>query len=245
MTRKVIELRDVYKSYQSGLTTQTVLHGISLDVTAGEFVAIVGPSGNGKSTVLNLMAGIDRPSQGEVVVLGSPLHTMSEEALSIWRGSHVCIVFQFFQLLPALSLVQNIVFPMDLLGKLPKRERKQRALHLLDLVHLADHADKLPSQVSGGQQQRAAIARALANDPHLIVADEPTGNLDAATAGRVFQLFARLTDQGKTLVMVTHNETLALAANRRIEIRSGRVSSNAATLQAAETVRIRSPTSIE
>jgi len=245
MTRKVIELRDVYKSYQSGLTTQTVLHGISLDVTAGEFVAIVGPSGNGKSTVLNLMAGIDRPSQGEVVVLGSPLHTMSEEALSIWRGSHVGIVFQFFQLLPALSLVQNIVFPMDLLGKLPKRERKQRALHLLDLVHLADHADKLPSQVSGGQQQRAAIARALANDPHLIVADEPTGNLDAATAGRVFQLFARLTDQGKTLVMVTHNETLALAANRRIEIRSGRVSSNAATLQAAETVRIRSPTSIE
>jgi len=191
------------------------------------------------------MAGIDRPSQGEVVVLGSPLHTMSEEALSIWRGSHVGIVFQFFQLLPALSLVQNIVFPMDLLGKLPKRERKQRALHLLDLVHLADHADKLPSQVSGGQQQRAAIARALANDPHLIVADEPTGNLDAATAGRVFQLFARLTDQGKTLVMVTHNETLALAANRRIEIRSGRVSSNAATLQAAETVRIRSPTSIE
>jgi putative ABC transport system ATP-binding protein len=199
------------------------LHDINLEIFAGEFVAIVGPSGNGKSTLLNLLTGIDYPSRGEVLVNGAALHQLNSEQLSAWRGVNLGIVFQFFQLLPALSLLQNIVLPMDFVGKLSKRERHERALHLLELVGLADAADRLPSQVSGGQQQRVAIARALANDPPLIVADEPTGNLDTATADAVFDLFAHLRDQGKTLVMVTHNENLADAASRKLEIRSGRI----------------------
>ncbi|MGR9045056.1 MAG: ABC transporter ATP-binding protein [Gammaproteobacteria bacterium] len=221
--KKIIELKNVYKDYRQGGNMQTVLHGITLDIFAGEFVAVVGPSGNGKSTLLNLMTGIDHPSRGEVIVNGAPLHKMNAEKLSAWRCGNVGIVFQFFQLLPALSLLQNIVLPMDFQGTLPKRLRRQRALELLERVGLADEAQRLPSQVSGGQQQRAAIARALANDPALIVADEPTGNLDGATAESVFQLFAHLRDQGKTLVMVTHNEALADAATRKLEIRSGTI----------------------
>jgi putative ABC transport system ATP-binding protein len=221
--KKIIELKQVYKDYPQAGTMQTVLHDISLDIFSGEFVAIVGPSGNGKSTLLNLLTGIDHPSRGEIIVNGAALQKLSSEKLSVWRGGNVGIVFQFFQLLPALNLWQNIVLPMDFLGKLPKRQRRERAMYLLELVGLVDEAQRLPSQVSGGQQQRAAIARALANDPALIVADEPTGNLDAATADSVFQLFAHLRDQGKTLVMVTHNETLADAATRKLEIRSGRL----------------------
>ena len=220
---KIIELKHVYKDYPQAAGSQTVLHDINLEIFAGEFVAIVGPSGNGKSTLLNLLTGIDYPSRGEVLVNGAALHQLNSEQLSAWRGVNLGIVFQFFQLLPALSLLQNIVLPMDFVGKLSKRERHERALHLLELVGLADAADRLPSQVSGGQQQRVAIARALANDPPLIVADEPTGNLDTATADAVFDLFAHLRDQGKTLVMVTHNENLADAASRKLEIRSGRI----------------------
>lgn len=220
---KIIELKQVYKAYPQAGGLQTVLHDINLDIFPGEFVAIVGPSGNGKSTLLNLLTGIDHPSQGEVVVNGAALQKLSNEKLTLWRGANVGIVFQFFQLLPALSLLQNIVLPMDFLGKLNKRQRRDRALQLLERVGLGDEAHRLPSQVSGGQQQRAAIARALANDPPLIVADEPTGNLDAATAESVFDLFAHLRDQGKTLVMVTHNEALADAASRKLEIRSGRI----------------------
>lgn len=220
---KIIDLKSVYKDYQTAGKTQTVLHDINLAIHHGEFVAIVGASGNGKSTLLNLLTGIDLPSRGEIMVNGLALHKLSGEKLTAWRCSNVGIVFQFFQLLPALSLWQNIVLPMDFLGKLPKRQRKERALHLLELVGLVDEAYRLPSQVSGGQQQRAAIARALANDPELIVADEPTGNLDATTADSVFQIFAHLIDQGKTLVMVTHNEALADAATRKVEIRSGRI----------------------
>ncbi len=220
---KIIELKHVYKDYPQAAGLQTVLHDINLDIFAGEFVAIVGPSGNGKSTLLNLLTGIDYPSRGEVLVNGAALHQLNSEQLSAWRGVNLGIVFQFFQLLPALSLLQNIVLPMDFVGKLSKRERHERALHLLELVGLADAADRLPSQVSGGQQQRVAIARALANDPPLIVADEPTGNLDTATADAVFDLFAHLRDQGKTLVMVTHNENLADAASRKLEIRNGRI----------------------
>lgn len=219
----LIQLNNVYKTYTLGQTTQTVLHDISLTIDAGEFVAIVGPSGNGKSTLLNLLTGIDHPCQGEITVSGSHLHQLNEEQLSKWRGANVGIVFQFFQLLPSLSLLQNVLLPMDFIAKLPKRERLERARHLLDLVGLSDQWKQLPSQLSGGQQQRAAIARALANDPQLIVADEPTGNLDAATADDVFQLFLRLNQQGKTLVMVTHNDELAASASRKIVIRSGRI----------------------
>ncbi len=227
---KIIELKHVYKDYLQAGGLQTVLNDINLDIFAGEFVAIVGPSGNGKSTLLNLLTGIDYPSRGEVLVNGAALHRLNSEQLSAWRGVNLGIVFQFFQLLPALSLWQNIVLPMDFVGKLSKRERHERALHLLELVGLADAADRLPSQVSGGQQQRVAIARALANDPPLIVADEPTGNLDTATADAVFDLFAHLRDQGKTLVMVTHNENLADAASRKLEIRNGRIHADTQTV---------------
>ena len=219
----MIQLKQIYKDYPQAGGLQTVLHGIDLTIAAGEFVAIVGPSGNGKSTLLNLLTGIDHPSRGEIFVNGAALHSLNNAQLTAWRGANVGIVFQFFQLLPALNLWQNVVLPMDFLGRLDKRQRRDRAMHLLERVGLADAAERLPSQVSGGQQQRAAIARALANDPPLIVADEPTGNLDAATADSVFDLFAHLRDQGKTLVMVTHNEALADAASRKLEIRSGRI----------------------
>lgn len=220
---KIIELKQVYKDYPQAGTSQTVLHNINLAIFPGDFVAIVGPSGNGKSTLLNLLTGIDYPSRGDIIVNGTHLQTLSNNKLTAWRGAHVGIVFQFFQLLPTLSLLQNIVLPMEFIGKLNKNQRLERAIQLLERVGLADEMHRLPSQVSGGQQQRAAIARALANDPSLIVADEPTGNLDATTADAVFNLFAHLRDQGKTLVMVTHNEALANAASRKIEIRSGRI----------------------
>ena len=221
--QNIIELKQVYKDYPQSGGAQTVLHDINLRVAAGEFVAIVGPSGNGKSTLLNLVTGIDHPSRGEVRVNGTALQELSNEKLSAWRGAQVGIVFQFFQLLPSLSLLQNILLPMEFLGRLNKAERRERAMLLLAQVGLADAAQRLPSQVSGGQQQRAAIARSLANDPPLIVADEPTGNLDAATAEAVFELFVQLREQGKTLLMVTHNPQLANAAGRKIELRCGRI----------------------
>ncbi|MCK9605182.1 MAG: ABC transporter ATP-binding protein [Methylomonas sp.] len=221
--KNIIELKQVYKDYPQAGVLQTVLHDINLTIFPGEFVAIVGPSGNGKSTLLNLLTGIDHPSRGQVIVNGAALQKLSNEKLTLWRGANVGIVFQFFQLLPTLNLLQNTVLPMDFLGKLPKRQRQQRAMQLLEQVGLAEAADRLPSQISGGQQQRAAIARALANDPPLIVADEPTGNLDAATADEVFDLFAHLRERGKTLVVVTHNEALADAVSRKLEIRSGRI----------------------
>lgn len=221
----IIQLTHVHKAYTLGQIKQPVLHDLSLTIAAGEFVAIVGPSGNGKSTLLNLLTGIDRPCRGEVIVNGHSLHRLKEEQLSVWRGTQVGIVFQFFQLLPSLNLLQNILLPMDFVGKLPKRERLERARYLLNQVGLEDQAKQLPGQVSGGQQQRAAIARALANDPALIVADEPTGNLDAATAEAVFTLFSSLQQQGKTLVIVTHNEDLAVVASRRIVLHDGRIHS--------------------
>lgn len=218
-----IQISQVYKSYARTGDGPMVLQGLSLSIKPGEFVAIVGPSGNGKSTLLNLMTGIDRPTCGKVRIDDADLHKLSEEQLARWRRTNVGIVFQFFQLLPSLNLLQNVLLPMDFAGLTPKRERRTRALALLDQVGLADVAGQLPSRVSGGQQQRAAIARALANDPPLLVADEPTGNLDAATAAEVFALFAGLSDLGKTLVMVTHNDSLAAAASRQIEIRCGQV----------------------
>lgn len=225
----IIQLTNINKAYTLGDVTQPVLHDISVSIYAGEFVAIVGASGNGKSTLLNILTGIDKPSSGQVTVCGSQLQRLKEEQLSVWRGKNVGIVFQFFQLLPALTLLQNILLPMDFVGKLKKRERLTRAHYLLDLVGLKDQAQQLPSQVSGGQQQRAAIARAMANDPPLIVADEPTGNLDCETADSVFALFLTLCKQGKTLVMVTHNEALANSASRRIAIHSGHIESDKKT----------------
>lgn len=228
----IIKLEHVHKAYPQAGGMQTVIHDLNLAIAAGEFVAIVGPSGNGKSTLLNMLTGIDHPTSGEVTVNGAALHKLNNEQLARWRGRHVGIVFQFFQLLPMLNLLQNVMLPMEFLGQLSRRECRQRAQELLDLVGLSDKALQLPNQVSGGQQQRAAIARALANDPPLLVADEPTGNLDAATADSVFRLFAHLQDQGKTLVMVTHNETLADAAGRKLEIRSGRLHADSKSAKA-------------
>lgn len=222
--KRVVELRDVVKSFPVGDDEITILHDISLDIQQGEFVSIVGPSGNGKSTLLNMVTGIDRPSDGEVLVTGRAVHAMSENELAKWRGQDVGIIFQFFQMLPSLSLLQNVVLPMEFAKKFDRTERRERALGLLDMVGLADQANKLPSMVSGGQQQRAAIARALATNPPLLIADEPTGNLDAKTAGQVFDLFMRLIEeQGKTMLMVTHDQELADRIPRKIEIVNGRI----------------------
>jgi putative ABC transport system ATP-binding protein len=196
---------------------------LNLDVKNGEFVSIVGPSGNGKSTLLNMITGIDRPTSGQVLVSGMEVNKMSENKLAAWRGQHVGIVFQFFQMLPALSLMQNIILPMDFARKYSTRERRERAMYLLELVGLADQANKLPSMVSGGQQQRAAIARALSNDPELIVADEPTGNLDTRNANDIFDLFIKLVKEGKTMIMVTHDKELSRRVPRVVEITDGKI----------------------
>jgi putative ABC transport system ATP-binding protein len=219
----VVQVVEVVKSFPVGDGEVTVLKGISFDVAPGEFVSIVGPSGNGKSTLLNMITGIDRPSAGQVIVTGQEVQKMSENKLAAWRGKHVGIVFQFFQMLPALSLLQNIILPMDLARKYSPRERRERAMHLLGLVDLQDQADKLPGMVSGGQQQRAAIARALANDPDLIVADEPTGNLDSRNSEDIFDLFNQLVEGGKTMLMVTHDKELARRVPRVVEIIDGRI----------------------
>lgn len=220
---KIVQLQDVTKMYPAGDRTITVLNRITLAINQGEFVAVVGASGNGKSTLLNMITGIDHPSSGEVIVGGNKLTKMSEEELALWRGKHIGIVFQFFQLLPALNLLQNVILPMDFAKIGTKKNRLDRAKYLLSLVGLDDQMEKLPSQVSGGQQQRAAIARALSNDPPLLVADEPTGNLDAHTSADVFDLFSNLVEDGKTLVMVTHDEELACHVPRRIEVANGEI----------------------
>jgi putative ABC transport system ATP-binding protein len=219
----LVQVKDVVKSFPVGGGEITVLKGISFEVNNGEFVSIVGPSGNGKSTLLNMITGIDRPTKGEVIVTGREVHRMSENKLAAWRGQHVGIIFQFFQMLPALSLLQNVMLPMDFAKKIPARERRERAMHLLEIVDIADQANKLPSMVSGGQQQRGAIARALANDPDIIVADEPTGNLDTRTAQDIFDLFTKLVQEGKTLLMVTHDKELARRVPRVVEIIDGRI----------------------
>jgi putative ABC transport system ATP-binding protein len=223
----IISLKNIVKNFPVGDDEITVLHDISLDIHPGEFVSIVGPSGNGKSTLLNMVTGIDRPTAGEVIVTGRKVHKMSENQLAKWRGRDVGIIFQFFQMLPSLSLAQNVSLPMDFMGKYGRSQRRERAMELLEMVGLADQANKLPSMVSGGQQQRAAIARALATDPKLLVADEPTGNLDAKTAGQVFDLFLKLVEeQGKTMLMVTHDKQLAGRIPRKIEIVNGRIASD-------------------
>jgi putative ABC transport system ATP-binding protein len=219
----VVQIKDVVKSFKVGDGEVTILKGISFDVKDGEFVSIVGPSGNGKSTLLNMITGIDRPSNGDVIVTGRNLNKMSENQLAAWRGENVGIIFQFFQMLPALSLLQNVILPMDFANKYPPKERRERAMELLERVGLADQADKLPSMVSGGQQQRAAIARALANDPPLLVGDEPTGNLDSRTAQDVFDLFSELVESGKSMLMVTHDKELAKRVPRVVEITNGKI----------------------
>ena len=219
----MIDLRDVVKVYETGAGGTTVLKNISLQVQPGEFVSVVGPSGSGKSTLLNMITGIDRPTSGEVYVGGEAVHRLSENQLARWRGRNVGVIFQFFQLLPTLTILENVMLPMDFCNVYRRRERKARAMHLLEQVGIAGHAHKLPSALSGGEQQRAAIARALANDPPLLVADEPTGNLDTTTANEVFRLFEGLVAQGKTMMVVTHDRSLSARTQRVIHLLDGRI----------------------
>lgn len=219
----IIELKDVQKSYMSAAGEFRALRGITLQINAGEFVSVIGKSGSGKSTLLNMVTGIDRPTTGEVFVNGTAVHKLDENQLAGWRGDSLGIIFQFFQLLPSLTLLQNVILPMDLAGKYKPRERRERAEHLLEIVDLAEQIHKLPSMVSGGQQQRAAMARALANDPPIIIADEPTGNLDSKTAATVFNLFNNLVEQGKTIIIVTHDSSLARRAHRTALITDGEI----------------------
>ena len=222
----MIDLHQVTKTFESAAGAFTALQGIDLEVDRGDFVAVIGKSGSGKSTLLNMIAGIDRPSTGEVVVNGSAIHHLSEGQVAVWRGRTVGLVFQFFQLIPTLTAVENVMLPMDFCNMYSDGERERRAKYLLGLVGIADQADKLPSALSGGEQQRVAIARALANDPPLIVADEPTGNLDSKTAAIVFSLFQDLVKQGKTVLIVTHDKELARSMPHKIEIADGRIYGN-------------------
>jgi len=219
----LIDLRDVVKTYQTGAGELTVLQDITLQVQAGEFVSVVGPSGSGKSTLLNMITGIDRPTSGEVFVGGQAVHALTENQLARWRGRSVGVVFQFFQLLPTLTIVENTILPMDFCNVYRRSERQERAMQLLERVGIGAQAHKLPSALSGGEQQRAAIARAIANDPPVIVADEPTGNLDTATADEVFELFEGLVNQGKTLMVVTHDRSLSARTQRVIHLLDGRI----------------------
>jgi ABC-type lipoprotein export system ATPase subunit len=219
----LIELRNVTKVFETAAGPFTALDDITLNVDRGEFVAIIGKSGSGKSTLMNMISGIDRPTSGEVFIGDTAVHTLNESEMAVWRGRNVGIVFQFFQLLPALSLVENVMLPMDFCNMFTPRERRERAMMLLDQVGMADQAHKLPSAISGGQQQRVAIARALANDPPIILADEPTGNLDSKTAQQVFALFEKLVDQGKTILMATHDSDMARRVSRAVIIADGRI----------------------
>ncbi len=218
----LIELRDVEKTYQSGRLEYRALQGIDLTIDRGDFTAIVGPSGSGKSTILNIITGIDRPTAGTVTVGGERIDEMSEEELAIWRGVNVGIVFQFFQLLPTLTALENAMLPLDF-AKESTDNAIDRATHNLERVGLGDKGDHLPMELSGGEQQRVAIARALARDPAILIADEPTGNLDTDTAQHVLDLLSGLNRDGTTVLYVTHDTDLAAHAHKTVTVRDGRV----------------------
>jgi putative ABC transport system ATP-binding protein len=220
-------LRDVVKVYRTAAGAFTALKGVSLDVYAGEFVGIIGRSGAGKSTLVNMITGADHLTSGEVYIGGVAVHTLNENRLALWRGRNLGVIHQSFQLLPTLSLLDNIMLPMDLCGNYRPRQSAARAMSLLVQVGLEEHAAKPPTRISGGQQQRVAIARALANDPPILVADEPTGNLDSATAEDIFVLFEALVRQGKTIVMVTHDYSLATRVSRVVHIADGELAAAA------------------
>jgi putative ABC transport system ATP-binding protein len=224
-----IQVSDVVKTYPLSAGEVVAVDHLSLDIAQGEFVAIVGRSGSGKTTLLNLLAGIDRPTSGTVRVAGAELRSLSESGLATWRGRNVGLVFQFFQLLPTLTVVENVLLPMDFAKTIPVAERRHRAQHLLERVGIRDQADKLPATLSGGQQQRAAVARALANDPPILLADEPTGNLDSTTAEAVLKLFADLHADGRTIVVVTHERDIRSITGRQVTLVDGRVVTDEST----------------
>jgi len=219
----MISLLQVNKTYETPAGKFSALKDIDLEILSGQFVGIVGKSGSGKSTLLNMVAGIDRPSAGSVAVAGTEIQGLSENKLAAWRGRNVGFVFQFFQLLPTLTAAENVMLPMDFSKSVPLRERRQRAVALLERVGVGLHADKLPATLSGGEQQRVAIARALANEPPLVLADEPTGNLDSVTATAILDLFRDMANQGTTVVIATHEADIARVIDRRIEISDGEI----------------------
>lgn len=219
----LIRLRQVVKVYRTAAGDFPALKGLDLDVEAGEFLAITGKSGAGKTTLVNMITGTDALTSGVVEVGGVNIHQLDENRRALWRGRHLGVIYQSFHLLPNLTLLDNILLPMDFCGLYRRRASRERAMDLLRQMEMADHAHKLPSQISGGQQQRVAIARALANDPPLIVADEPTGRLDSVTAEVIFRIFQQLVVQGKTLVMVTHDRTIAGRVSRMLTIQDGEV----------------------
>ena len=220
-SKSLIELNQVTKSYPVASGSFTALKNITLKIDSGQLVSITGKSGSGKSTLLNVITGIDRPTDGSVIINSIRVDKLSESELASWRGKNVGVVFQFFQLLPTLTILENVMLPMDFCNTYPKKGRKERALSLLQMVDIKEQADKFPSTLSGGQQQRVAIARALANDPPLIVADEPTGNLDSQTATAIFELFAKLAKSGKTVVVVTHEREFSSYFENTINIADG------------------------
>jgi len=219
----LIELREVRKSYRTPAGSVVALKRMNLSIQAGEFVVVRGKSGAGKSTLVNMIAGIDRPDSGDVIINGQPLHQLSEDERARWRGINLGVVFQFFQLLPSINLVKNVVMPMEFCNRFSGQERASRALSLLRQVGLNEHVYKKPAFISGGQQQRVAVARALANDPPIIIADEPTGNLDSSTAAEILDLFSGLAQLGKTVLMVTHDRSIASRASRVFELVDGEI----------------------
>ena len=220
---EAIQMRKIVKTFKTSAGDFTALRGVDMDFLPGEFVGVTGKSGSGKSTLVNMITGIDRPTSGEVKVGDTFIHHLGESEMARWRGQNLGIVFQFYQLLPMLSLAENVMLPMDFANRYPAAMREKRALELLDMVGLADLANKMPSAVSGGQQQAAAIARALANDPQYLIADEPTGNLDSRTAEHIFDLFMQLSRDGKTVIMITHDPALADRMSRQVVISDGEI----------------------
>jgi putative ABC transport system ATP-binding protein len=219
----LIELRKVVKTYETPAGKFEALKGIDLSIGSGEFVSIIGKSGSGKTTLINMLTGIDHPTEGEIHIGGTAVHTLNESQIATWRGTHMGVVFQFFQLLPTLTVLENVRLPMDFCNIYTPQERNERAMYLMELVGIAEHAYQLPNHLAGGQQQRAAIARALANDPPIVATDEPTGNLDSKTAETVMQLFKNLVADGKTILMVTHDNDLANEAERTIVLADGEI----------------------
>lgn len=219
----LIELHNVVKTYNSLAGSVTALHGVDLQVHPGEFLIVTGKSGSGKTTLINMVTGLDRSSSGEIWVAGAPLHRFSTEKAARLRGKTMGVVFQSFELLPTLTVLQNVMLPMDFAGRYSMREARQRAMYLLEQVDIADHARKLPTALSGGQQQRLAIARAMANDPAILVADEPTGSLDSGTAATIIDLFADLVRQGRTMLLVTHDKDVARRGSRVITLSDGEI----------------------
>ena len=222
----IIDLRQVVKTYEIPSGPFTALQDINLPIQVGEFVAVVGKSGSGKTTLLNLLAGIDRPTSGGISIAGTQLQSLSESQLAEWRGRTIGLVFQFFQLLPTLTVIENVMLPMDFVEVIPSADRRSKALKLLERVGIQDQADKLPVTLSGGQQQRAAIARALANDPPILMADEPTGNLDEATRKSVLELFANLNAEGRTIIVVTHERDISSYTDRQVTLVDGRIAND-------------------